>query len=251
MQPAYAFSIPSVEDDTPLDCRIYHPEKLASVVQGVDHVPWIKGAILAHPYAPRGGCQDDHVVLATTETLLDQGFVVGTFNFRCVRSLVWYRLATDFVQRCQRLDGQNDLDWEGGAAGLCFFYRIPLLLPQPPSTANTAQRHCFKQSFIATFGLCQSGACAAHSGRILLWLSYPRSLSSNTGDHHPLRIRGDGYSSRRDHPPCTHTGQAIISNDRRATAGALEPSWPDLKTSKIAFEPVSSRFAYDDGRRGD
>ena len=82
MKPAYAFSLPSIEDDTPLDCRIYHPENLSASSQHINRVPWIKGAIVAHPYAPLGGCYDDHVVLATTETLLDQGCVVGTFNFR-------------------------------------------------------------------------------------------------------------------------------------------------------------------------
>lgn len=82
MKPAYAFSIPSLEDDTPLDCRIYHPKKIAKSSQQIGETSSIKGAIVAHPYAPLGGSQDDHVVLAVTETLLDQGYVVGTFNFR-------------------------------------------------------------------------------------------------------------------------------------------------------------------------
>lgn len=83
MEPQYAFSIPSIGDDTPLDCRIYHPSDLSA---SLDHVSGdggrVKGAIMAHPYAPLGGCYDDHVVLAVTQTLLDQGYVVGTFNFR-------------------------------------------------------------------------------------------------------------------------------------------------------------------------
>lgn len=81
MEPQYSFSIPSIEDDIPLDCRIFHPKSftLHSAVAGTSNV---KGAIIAHPYAPLGGSYDDHVVGALTETLLGQGYVVGTFNFR-------------------------------------------------------------------------------------------------------------------------------------------------------------------------
>lgn len=83
MEPKYAFSIPSVEDDIPLDSRIYHPGNLAIGTEPVrDATFGKKGAIIAHPYAPLGGCSDDHVVLALTETLLGQGYIVGTFNFR-------------------------------------------------------------------------------------------------------------------------------------------------------------------------
>jgi alpha/beta superfamily hydrolase len=71
----YAFTIPSIADDLALDCRIYHPKT-------IDRSN-VKGAIIAHPYAPLGGCYEDPVVLSTTETLLDRGFIVGTFNFRC------------------------------------------------------------------------------------------------------------------------------------------------------------------------
>lgn len=85
MEPQYAFSIPSIEGDTPLDCRIYQPNDLSqSISRHPEDGPRIKGAIVAHPYAPLGGCYDDHVVLAVTQTLLDQGYVVGTFNFRYV-----------------------------------------------------------------------------------------------------------------------------------------------------------------------
>jgi alpha/beta superfamily hydrolase len=74
MEPVYAFSIPSVADDLALSCRIYHPRQL--------EVHRARGAIIAHPYAPLGGCFDDAVVLAATETLLHEGYIVGTFNFR-------------------------------------------------------------------------------------------------------------------------------------------------------------------------
>jgi len=45
-----------------------------------------KGAIIAHPYAPLGGCFDEPVVMAVVEQLLDMGLIVGTFNFRFVTS---------------------------------------------------------------------------------------------------------------------------------------------------------------------
>lgn len=80
MEPAYAFSIPSLGNDTPLDCRIYHPNNLQSLLN--DSQRPIKGAVVAHPYPPLGGCYDDPVVLSVTETLLEQGYIVGTFNFR-------------------------------------------------------------------------------------------------------------------------------------------------------------------------
>ncbi|KAL9121527.1 MAG: hypothetical protein Q9187_001912 [Circinaria calcarea] len=80
--PAFSFTIPSVHDDVPLDCRVYHPTK--SSPSGVArHRIWRrKGAILAHPYGPLGGCYDDPVVQVVATEMLKGGFVVGTFNFR-------------------------------------------------------------------------------------------------------------------------------------------------------------------------
>lgn len=77
---ALSITIPSVHDDTTLECRIYHPRSLTANPQAP---PWRKhAAILAHPYAPMGGCFDDPVVETLAATLLRQGFLVGTFNFR-------------------------------------------------------------------------------------------------------------------------------------------------------------------------
>ncbi|RAL62963.1 hypothetical protein DID88_004051 [Monilinia fructigena] len=42
----------------------------------------INAAIVAHPYAPLGGSYDDGVVDLVASTILKEGFVVGTFNFR-------------------------------------------------------------------------------------------------------------------------------------------------------------------------
>lgn len=79
-EPAYTFSLPSMEDDTTLDCRIYQPSSLAAITSNGSR--GVRAAVLAHPYAPLGGCYDDHVVLSVTETLVEQGYVVATFNFR-------------------------------------------------------------------------------------------------------------------------------------------------------------------------
>jgi alpha/beta superfamily hydrolase len=43
-----------------------------------------KAAIVAHPYPVLGGCYDDPVVDLVSSTILEQGFLVGTFNFRSV-----------------------------------------------------------------------------------------------------------------------------------------------------------------------
>lgn len=81
--PAYSFSIPSIEDDTLLDCRIYHPKTFHTIQPESPHGRNAgKAAVIAHPYPPLGGCYDDPVVLSVTETLLEQGYIVGTFNFR-------------------------------------------------------------------------------------------------------------------------------------------------------------------------
>lgn len=78
--PALSITIPSVHDDATLECRIYHPQSLTANPRAP---PWRKhAAVLAHPYAPLGGCFDDPVVETLATTLLRQGFLVGTFNFR-------------------------------------------------------------------------------------------------------------------------------------------------------------------------
>ncbi|KAF3762215.1 hypothetical protein M406DRAFT_46087 [Cryphonectria parasitica EP155] len=80
-EPALSFTIPSIHDgSTTLECRIYHPHSLTPNPRAP---PWRKhAAVVAHPYAPLGGCYDDAVVETVAAVLLRQGFVVGTFNFR-------------------------------------------------------------------------------------------------------------------------------------------------------------------------
>lgn len=79
-KPSFRFTIPSVYDGTPLDCRIYRP---FSIDQNGEGKKWrTQGAIVAHPYAPLGGCYDDPVVKTVTEELMALGYMVLTFNFR-------------------------------------------------------------------------------------------------------------------------------------------------------------------------
>ncbi|EMC94501.1 hypothetical protein BAUCODRAFT_124120 [Baudoinia panamericana UAMH 10762] len=80
IEPVYNFTLPSIGGDMTLEGRLYHPPDLSKGLCGGSAS--LKGAILAHPYAPLGGCFDDHVVLSLANTMLSAGFIVGTFNFR-------------------------------------------------------------------------------------------------------------------------------------------------------------------------
>ncbi|KAF2476467.1 uncharacterized protein BDR25DRAFT_252485 [Lindgomyces ingoldianus] len=84
-EPHLSFTIPSIHDDTTLDCRIYHPEDVSNpqIKGSEDSRPWrTKGIVMAHPYAPMGGSYDDRVVGIVVEESLSLGYFVGTFNFR-------------------------------------------------------------------------------------------------------------------------------------------------------------------------
>ncbi|KAK3647591.1 hypothetical protein LTR56_003265 [Elasticomyces elasticus] len=79
-EPAYTFTLPSIVDDIKLECRIYHPHGHDENI--LRRNPNLKGAVVAHPYAPLGGCYDDSAVMAVIGTLLERGYIVATFNFR-------------------------------------------------------------------------------------------------------------------------------------------------------------------------
>lgn len=116
-KPTLSLTLPSLKDETVLDCRVYLPTTLYDVVASTDSssgnstgddetkcgggkkrgelngeahawdsLRWTtkrkKAAIIAHPYAPLGGSSDDHIVQQTAGILVKQGFVVGLFNFR-------------------------------------------------------------------------------------------------------------------------------------------------------------------------
>ncbi|KAJ6140572.1 hypothetical protein N7470_010368 [Penicillium chermesinum] len=80
-RPSFSFWIPSVHDGTKLECRLYIPGGLQDKPTPATR---IRGAIVAHPYAPLGGCYNDPVVNFIGRELYEEGFVVGTFNFRYV-----------------------------------------------------------------------------------------------------------------------------------------------------------------------
>ncbi|KAI0536080.1 Alpha/Beta hydrolase protein [Xylaria digitata] len=80
-RPSLSFTLPSISDNTKLDCRVFHPPSLCRPSH--PSVPWSgNAAVVAHPYAPFGGCFDDPIVGVVAGTLLQLGFLVATFNFR-------------------------------------------------------------------------------------------------------------------------------------------------------------------------
>jgi hypothetical protein len=84
-EPHYSFTIPSIHDDTTLDCRVYHPDIVNDppLAEASQHTSWRRrGIVMAHPYAPMGGSYDDRVVGIVVEEFLQAGWIVGTFNFR-------------------------------------------------------------------------------------------------------------------------------------------------------------------------
>lgn len=89
-EPTHEFAIPSLHDSLPLACRIYSPsatvrdpEATGGLATGKDGL--MRGAVVAHPYAPTGGSYDDRIVMGVVEMLLECGWTVGTFNFRGVK----------------------------------------------------------------------------------------------------------------------------------------------------------------------
>lgn len=89
----YSFTIPSVNDDTPLRCRVYHPDALSEAQctpPGLHMSNRKRGIVMAHPYAPMGGNYDDRVVSIVVDEFLKAGWIVGTFNFRYDISRMFY-----------------------------------------------------------------------------------------------------------------------------------------------------------------
>lgn len=92
--PCLSFTLPSIHDDTKLDCRVYHPPCLLN--SSHYDSPWRgHAAAVAHPYAPLGGCFDDPIVDIAAGTLLQLGFLVATFNFRSVQPVPHPHISTN------------------------------------------------------------------------------------------------------------------------------------------------------------
>ncbi|CAJ2499699.1 Uu.00g025520.m01.CDS01 [Anthostomella pinea] len=82
-RPSLSVQLPSLYDGTKLECRVYHPACLNDPSVSLAAAPWPRhAAVVAHPYAPLGGCFDDPVVDVVASALLQLSFVVATFNFR-------------------------------------------------------------------------------------------------------------------------------------------------------------------------
>ncbi|KAF2814777.1 uncharacterized protein BDZ99DRAFT_184501 [Mytilinidion resinicola] len=125
-EPAFTFTIPSIHDDTPLDCRIYHPAALLDAPAAGSH-RWTKsGTVIAHPYAPLGGSYDDHVVGMVADELLKEGFVVGTFNFR----------GAHHSKGRTSWTGKPELDDYISFAGFLIHYLDLLQLQSPPPVSK-------------------------------------------------------------------------------------------------------------------
>ena len=121
--PTFTFTIPSLHDDAALNCRVYHPFSTESQSKKSSQLN-TRACILAHPYAPLGGCYDDPVVLCLVEELLRQHIIVGTFNFRFVHVYLRERLCKKLIlilsQWGRDFQSPYFLDRKGGDTGLCF-----------------------------------------------------------------------------------------------------------------------------------
>lgn len=80
MKPTHEFFIHSVHDGTRLSCRIYMLDSA-----NTPEKPVLKAAVVAHPYAPLGGNNEDVVVASITAELVLQGYIVLALNFRYAR----------------------------------------------------------------------------------------------------------------------------------------------------------------------
>ncbi|KAI0845456.1 Alpha/Beta hydrolase protein [Daldinia vernicosa] len=119
-RPNLSFTLPSIHDNTKLDCRIYHPVRSNQPLTPSDPSWPRHAAVVAHPYAPLGGSYDDPIVLLVTSTLLHLGFVVATFNFRGASSS---KGRTSWTSKPERADYMS-------VAGFLVYYLHYLGTPQ-------------------------------------------------------------------------------------------------------------------------
>ncbi|KAL7620586.1 hypothetical protein AAE478_009581 [Parahypoxylon ruwenzoriense] len=125
--PNLSFTLPSIHDNSKLDCRVYHPACLNGLPGSSNPRPWQRrAAVVAHPYAPLGGCYDDPIVHLIASTLLQSGFVVMTFNFRGASSSGAH---TSWTSKPERADYMS-------VAGFLVYYVHYLQPPQRPPNAT-------------------------------------------------------------------------------------------------------------------
>ncbi|OTA68681.1 hypothetical protein K449DRAFT_386999 [Hypoxylon sp. EC38] len=125
-RPSLSFTLPSIYDNTKLDCRVYHPTCLNGPLGPSDISRCRHAAVVAHPYAPLGGSYDDPVVQLIASTLL-QRFVCVTFNFRGASPS---QGRTSWTSKPERADYMSVI-------GFLAYYMHYLRLPQhSPVAAN-------------------------------------------------------------------------------------------------------------------
>ncbi|KAI1341160.1 Alpha/Beta hydrolase protein [Xylariaceae sp. FL0016] len=138
-RPSLSFTLPSIHDGTRLDCRVYHPARLhdpasaaaAGTGSGKRDGAWRRHvAVVAHPYAPLGGCFDDPVVGVVAGCLLELGFVVGTFNFRGASSSGG---RTSWTSKPERADYMS-------MVGFMAYY-VHYLDPFPSPSSSSSERN--------------------------------------------------------------------------------------------------------------
>ncbi|KAI0810426.1 Alpha/Beta hydrolase protein [Xylaria sp. FL0064] len=127
-RPSLSFTLPSIYDGTKLECRIYHPPSF----HNGSHcgVPWSGHvAVIAHPYAPLGGCFDDPIVDVVAGTVLQLGFLAATFNFRGAGSS---------EGRTSWTSKPEQADYISVVGFLAYYVRH---LDRSPSACDAAQHH--------------------------------------------------------------------------------------------------------------
>ncbi|KAK4508246.1 hypothetical protein PRZ48_001984 [Zasmidium cellare] len=125
--PGYGVHIPSIHDGLTLTCRLHYSSRLGDFANSAwDQQRGYQGAIVAHPYAPLGGSQEDHVVAETTKTLVQGGYIVMTFNFRG---------AGDSQGRAS-WTGKGEMDDYTSVFGFLVHYLDQLSVPEDPDALS-------------------------------------------------------------------------------------------------------------------
>ena len=269
VEPAWSFTIPSLADDTPLDCRIYHPPHFEAVLaNAVENGHATRGAIIAHPYAPLGGNYDDAVVLALVKCLLREGFVVGTFNFRYIFSCL--KVCSDIklndLQRSGRFEREHELVGSARKGRLHVLYRVHDILSAKTPTKQRRRR--LRRWTQATFNhnICTHLTCrwtrqqlhyhwvsslkynaqptnnpspikSPHHHhpplRLLLRLPNPLPPPPNLRDPHPLRKRPSRHDCCRDNLAGIQTCPRIdLPTTRNPTTNSARNPRPQTHTSR-------------------
>ncbi|KAL2179348.1 uncharacterized protein P884DRAFT_195042 [Thermothelomyces heterothallicus CBS 202.75] len=199
--PSLTFTIPSLHDGLPLDCRIYHPASLGAVP---DRTLWRKhAAIFAHPYAPLGGCYDDPVVDIVAGTLLQLGFLVGTFNFRC-------ELASSRVEGTYEDEDSTDLRADGVEA-------CPIRIrPATPTSSEPTTRDVVPILLLGGYSYGSMIASQLPSLETILGLFHAPGCGTPAAE---IRLRAQYLAGKQN---------VVLASAREAAAVASRPKSPRI-----------------------